>query len=136
MTKYCGDSSYGYNGFTDGKTSLDATDDAASVNWSSKWQMPSIEQAEELQNYTTMENVQVNGKKARKIKSKSNANSILLPADMNDDSGYFGIYWSRSREEGYNGTARGFLISWDDTWIISGGWWYYESMHVRPVRKQ
>lgn len=136
LTKYCGDSSYGYNGFTDGKTSLDATDDAASVNWSSKWQMPSIEQAEELQNYTTMENVQVNGKKARKIKSKSNANSILLPADMNDDSGYFGIYWSRSLEEGYDGTARGFLISWDDTWIISGGWWRYESMHVRPVRKQ
>lgn len=32
LTKYCTSSSYGYNGFTDGKTELDAGDDAAYVN--------------------------------------------------------------------------------------------------------
>ena len=32
MTKYCTNSSYGYNGFTDGKTELDPEDDAAWFN--------------------------------------------------------------------------------------------------------
>ena len=33
LTKYCTDSFFGYNGFTDGKTELDPEDDAAYVNW-------------------------------------------------------------------------------------------------------
>ena len=40
LTKYCSNSDYGYNGFKDGKTTLDAKDDAASYNWGGRWRMP------------------------------------------------------------------------------------------------
>ena len=44
MTKYCTESTYtyGYNGFTDGKTVLNLEDDAAHVNLGGKWRMPTI----------------------------------------------------------------------------------------------
>lgn len=138
LTKYCGNSSYGYNGFTDSKTSLDAVDDAASVNWSSKWQMPSIEQVEELQDYTTMEDTQVNGKKVLKLKSKTNANSILFPADNVDESGYYGDYWSHSlSEDGKGNAAQGYLIGCEDACFVPMvGEYRKDGKHVRPVRKQ
>ena len=41
MTKYCTSSSYGT---VDNKTELEPSDDAATVNWGSNWQMPSLEQ--------------------------------------------------------------------------------------------
>ena len=48
LTKYCNLSNYGDNGFVDNKTELDPGDDAAYVNWGSKWRMPSLEQMQEL----------------------------------------------------------------------------------------
>ena len=45
MTKYCTDSSHGT---VDGKTTLDAEDDAASVNWGGKWRMPTHTEQLEL----------------------------------------------------------------------------------------
>ncbi len=50
LTKYCSDSEYGNNGFTDTKTTLDLSDDAAYVNWGGKWRMPTKEQQDELRN--------------------------------------------------------------------------------------
>ncbi len=50
LTKYCKQSSYGYNGFTDTLTELESADDAATVNWGSDWQMPSETQQAELRN--------------------------------------------------------------------------------------
>ena len=43
LTKYCTDSEYGYNGFTDNKTVLDPEDDAATANWGYEWCMPTRE---------------------------------------------------------------------------------------------
>ena len=40
MTKYCNNGDYGYNGFTDSKTTLDPEDDAASYQWGGSWRMP------------------------------------------------------------------------------------------------
>lgn len=40
LTKYCNNSSYGYNGFTDTLTILLPEDDAATANWGSDWCMP------------------------------------------------------------------------------------------------
>ncbi len=106
MTKYCGNSNYGYNGFTDTLTELLPEDDAATKNWGANWQMPSEEQIEELINseYTTMTHTEQNGIYGRMFTSKINGNSIFLPyADVregtripqiNDD--YSGEYWSRS----------------------------------------
>ena len=81
LTKYCNDSKYGYNGFTDGLRELEPEDDAATANWGSMWQMPSGEQVEELINeaYTTTEWTKQNGVLGRKFTSKSNGKSIFLP---------------------------------------------------------
>ena len=65
LTKYCCESSSGYEGFTDNKMELDLEDDAAYVNWGPAWRMPSKEQFEELFNrsYTTVKTTTQNGKK-------------------------------------------------------------------------
>ena len=47
FTKYCSRSSYGKDDFTDTKTTLDLSDDAAYVNWGGKWRMPTDEQQRE-----------------------------------------------------------------------------------------
>ncbi len=88
----------------DGKTELDPEDDAATANWGSNWQMPSLEQIKELYNsdYTTTEWTTQGGVNGRRITSKSNGNSIFLPAAgyrydtslANASSG--GYFWSRS----------------------------------------
>ena len=48
LTKYCNDSTYGYNGFVDNKVELDPEDDAAYVNWGPSWRMPTLNQTQEL----------------------------------------------------------------------------------------
>ncbi len=50
LTKYCNNSYYGKDGFTDSKTTLDLSDDAAYVNWGGKWRMPTKTQQKELYN--------------------------------------------------------------------------------------
>ena len=113
MTKYCTRSDYGYNGFTDNLTELEPEDDAATANWGSGWKMPSRDQIQELYNssYTTSEWTHVNGVYGLKVTSKSNGNSIFLPAagDRYGTSfGYarsYGYYWSRSLLTSYSYSA-------------------------------
>lgn len=82
MTKYCTNSSYGFNGFTDGLTELELEDDVASVRWGAEWRIPSKEQYEELINnkYTRTEFITQNAVNGIKITSLSNGNYIFLPA--------------------------------------------------------
>ena len=109
MTKYCTNSKYGT---VDNKTELEPSDDAATANWGNEWQMPSPEQLKELINssYTTTTWTTMNGVYGRKITSKSNSNSIFLPAagyrktSLNDADGD-GCYWSRSLHAGYSYNA-------------------------------
>lgn len=101
LTKYCNNSGYGYNGFTDNKTELEPEDDAAYTNWGKKWRMPSKAQIDELHSYCTWEFVTLNGINGCMFISKSNGNSIFLPAagyrDVSlIDAGYCGNYWSRT----------------------------------------
>jgi hypothetical protein len=102
LTKYCSQSSYGYNGFTDELTELLPGDDAATINWGSDCQMPSKEQFQELIQYSTITLTTQNGVSGRKVTSNINGKSIFFPF-----TGYFfenGIsdkdkqayYWSRS----------------------------------------
>ena len=104
LTKYCSNSSYGNEGFTDVLTELELADDAAYMNWSDEWRMPSKDQLEELINssYTTTEWTTLNGVNGCKITSNSNGSSIFLPAAGYRDStpvGHAGsicFYWSRT----------------------------------------
>ena len=79
LTKYCNNSSYGYNGFTDNLTTLLPEDDAATANWGSDWRMPTLEEWNELYNNTTNTWTTQNGVNGR-LFTASNGNSLFLPA--------------------------------------------------------
>ena len=101
MTKYCSNSEYGYNGFTDDKTVLDLEDDAANVNLGDKWRIPTEAEWDELITSCSWEWTSVNGVSGRKV-TGPNGNSIFLPAAGRRYSTYFdcedeyGFYWSSS----------------------------------------
>ena len=101
LTKYCNDSNFGYNGFTDNQTTLLPEDDAATANWGSDWRMPTKEEWEELYNNTTMTWTMQNGVSGR-LFTASNGNSLFLPAagyrsdSYLDNAGSDGYYWSSS----------------------------------------
>ncbi|MBO4549933.1 MAG: hypothetical protein J5733_04315 [Bacteroidaceae bacterium] len=96
----------------DGIKELTRSDDAATRNWSSKWQMPTREQFEELINpaYTTSEIKTRYGVKGLYVTGK-NGKSIFLPAagfrlitdsySVGDD----GRYWSSSLSPRYTDYA-------------------------------
>ena len=132
FTKYCSDSSWGLDGFTDGKYELDPEDDAAYVNWGSIWRTPTKEQFDELLNectWTPMTIGDVNGYEV----TGPNDNSIFLPEtgwridDMLLDGG---AYWSRSTNPDDVGGA--FYLGWDDYgWYEFGG--RLDGQCIRPV---
>jgi len=126
----------------DGLTELLPEDDAATANWGSDWQMPSNEQFEELINssYTTTEWTTLNGVYGRKITSKSNGNSIFLPAAGYryhaglDYTGSYGYYWSRSLGTFKSDDARYLYFGSGSIYTDDGSRYYGRS--VRPVRAQ
>ena len=101
MTKYCTDSGYGSNGFTDGKTELDPEDDVAYVNWGPSWRMPTHEQQRELVEQCTWTWETRNSVKGQLV-TGPNGNTIYLPAARcrGNESPYIGgswaYYWSRT----------------------------------------
>ena len=97
LTKYCYDSSYGYNGFTDNKTTLDMEDDAARANWGGNWRMPTTEEWQELADCCYMEWAIYNDINGRMIYSFGSGNQIFFPAAGNGGYGSYieqaGFYW-------------------------------------------
>ena len=104
MTKYNTKSDYGT---VDNKTTLDPEDDAAYMNWGSSWRMPTWVEIDELRDNTTSEWTTLNGVKGMKITSKTNGNSIFLPAAGYRNGTYVryqgeeGLYWSSSLDSDY-----------------------------------
>ena len=102
LTKYCTDSTFGYNGFVDCKTELDPEDDAAYVNWGPSWRMPSKEQRDELIAECTWTWTAMNGVNGQLVIGP-NGNALFLPAANYGDleiklgnKGSFGNYWFRT----------------------------------------
>ena len=79
MTKYCSNSSYGYNGFTDNLTNLLPGDDAATANWGEGWRVPTPAEFQELLDFTTVIWTTQNGVNGQLFTS-NNGNSLFLPA--------------------------------------------------------
>ena len=105
LTKYCNDASKGDNGFTDNKTTLEPEDDAARVNWGGSWRMPTDAEWGELREQCTWTWTTQNGINGYRVASKTNSNSIFLPAagyryDTGlGNVGLSGYYWSSSLSE-------------------------------------
>ena len=101
MTKYSIISTYGYNGFTDGKTVLDLEDDAVHSNFGGKWRMPTAEEYDDLLQKCTWTWTTHNGVSGYRV-TGSNGNYIFLPAagrfngTTQMDAGTCGFYWSSS----------------------------------------
>ena len=101
LTKYCSNSNYGYNGFTDSLTVLQLSDDAATANWGSGWCMPTPDQWRELRDNTITAWTTQNGVEGR-LFTALNGQSLFLPAEgYRWDDELYGVgndggYWSSS----------------------------------------
>ena len=108
LTKYCNNSSLGYNGFTDSLTILQPGDDAATANYGGR--TPTKEEWEELLDNTTFSETTQNGVDGWRFTS-TNGNSLFFPAAgyLRDSSliraGSMGCYWSSSLATDYSGGA-------------------------------
>ena len=132
-TKYCTNSEYGT---VDNKTTLELSDDAASVNWGGSWRMPTKAELEELRKqciwtWTTLNGVY--GYLVTSGKSGFTDNSIFLPiagrrngmslVDTGSDG--YGFYWSNS----LNVTMPSFawILMFDDDYDEEDDEYYYEN---------
>lgn len=102
LTKYCNNESYGNEGYTDTLTTLEAEDDAATANWGTNWRMPTSTEMQELVDNCDTTWVTINGINGMLFTSRTNGNSIFLPAagyrggDSLSLDGSRGWYWSSS----------------------------------------
>ena len=109
LTKYNTKSNYGT---VDNKTTLTLADDAARANWGGRWRMPTDVEWEELINSCTWTWTRLNGVNGYEVTSKTNGNSIFLPAagyrrygDLRNAGRDGGFYWPSSLCTDYPGDA-------------------------------
>ncbi len=138
LTKYCNNASYGYNGFTDNLTVLEASDDAATVQWGSGWRMPTLAEWQELLDNTTHIWTTQNGVNGRLL-TATNGNSLFLPAAGDsyesslNDAGSRGYYRSSLLNTVYPFNAMGLDIN-SSNCNMGGYYGRTNGQSVRPVR--
>ena len=139
LTKYNTKSS---NGTVDNKTQLDLSDDAARANWGGSWRMPTEADWTELREQCTWTWTTQNGVNGHKVTSKSNGNSIFLPAAgyLRDSSlisagsyGSYGSYWSSSLNTGSPSNALGGYFNSSN--VGSSYYYRYYGRSVRAVHQ-
>lgn len=143
LTKYCNDSSRGYDGFTDTKTTLDPEDDAAHVNWGGDWRMHTRDEFNELLDNCTWTVTTQNGVNGFLVTSKKTgfeSASIFLPAAgrYGDDGlvsvGDYGEYWASSLDTSNSNYV--VILSFSTSTPIHGNGFNYRrslGLSVRPV---
>ena len=140
LNKYCNNSKYGDNGFTDNLTTLQAGDDPAAANWGSDWRTPSKSQWDELLANTTNQWTTRNGVSGRLFTSKKNGKTLFLPAAGGrwdgelDGTGSYGRYWSRSLDTVYPYGAWYLYFDSGNCCMYSGR--RGNGFSVRPVREK
>ncbi len=117
---------------TDGLTTLESEDDAAYVNWGSKWDMPTITEFFELFDKTTQEPATLDGVSGTKFINKTDASKyIFLPNVAMNPNGKARGYWTSSRSS--SATLDGiYIYTWDSD--TRREYPRYFGMTVRPVR--
>lgn len=88
LNKYCYNSNYGYEGYTDDLLILEDEDDAAHVFWGNDWIMPTANQFYELVEYTT----------ASKLSDRNGVRGVILTSTINGNEIIFpnGFEWQNS----------------------------------------
>ena len=138
LSKYCNNSSYGYNGYTDDLTTLLPEDDAATANWGNGWRMPTKEEWQELYNNTTVTWTTQNGVNGR-LFTASNGNCLFLPAagerwhSSHYNASSCGYYWSTSL---YTDIPDGawYLYFGSGNYYMDYDFFRYSGLSVRAVR--
>lgn len=121
LTKYCSQSDFGFNGFTDNLKTLQPGDDAATANWGEGWRTPTHKEWSELLVRCTPAKTTINGVEGCLFTAR-NGNSIFLPTTnrlWDGDSRYSGdegSYWSSTLNTSTPDCVKGFrfMLSWDD----------------------
>ena len=134
MTKYCTSVAYGT---VDNKTTLEPTDDVATVKWGGNWRMPTGAEQDELINNCTWQWTSLNGVNGYRV-TGPNGNSIFLPAAGSRlgagpySQGYSGYSWSSSlsSSKGY----RAYYLRFESkNFDRSDKYDRYYGLTVRPV---
>lgn len=131
MTKYNG------TGTGDYKSELDMEDDAAHIIWGGEWRMPTFMEIQELIDNTTQTLTSQNGVSGQLFTSKTNGNSIFLPASgIRQDNrilaqGTEGIYWSRNLS--VNNYDSGGVLNFTSAYVLTNGYPRCDGIVVRPV---
>lgn len=137
LTKYCNDESFGLDGYTDSLTTLEASDDAATVNWGTGWRMPTETEINELYDNCIWTWTELNGIVGYLVVG-SNENSIFFPAAgtrLNgelEDVGIFGRFWSNTLYSEYPYGAWNIFFD-SDTYRMDTSTDRYYGRSVRPV---
>lgn len=138
LTKYCNMSDFGLNGFTDNLTTLEASDDAATVNLGGNARTPRDYEWRELMDNTTATWTTRNGVYGR-LFTASNGKSIFLPAagcrlgSNLEDAGEFGLYWSSSLKTDFPNDAWDFFFNSYNQYVSYDGYRGF-GYSVRAVR--
>lgn len=132
LTKYCTNESYG---MVDNKTTLEAADDAATVNWGNSWRMPTVKEFEELIEKCTWTWTLSRG--CGYIVKGPSGHSIFLPAagwrgSVRNELSSGGRYWSSSLD-GSVFTARGNSVKFDSSGYSIWTYFREAGFSVRPV---
>lgn len=138
LTKYNYSSSFGT---VDDKTQLELIDDAARANWGGIWRMPTDAELTELRTECTWTWTTQNGVNGYKVTSKSNGNSIFLPAagfysDSNfRDAGDYCCCWSSSLgNNGFPTIPIGLYFYGYVNYVNVGGYnGRFDGQSIRPV---
>lgn len=133
---------FGKDSFTkysdvDGKQTLESSDDAAVAAWKKPCRMPLDSEFKELLENTTATWTTKNDVKGYEFKSKTNSNSIFLPATKYDDSHKQGDYWTASMTVPVSGPMDYSLATYfqgkEGYSGIGGGVDRYYGNSIRPV---
>ena len=142
LTKYCNQSNYGENGYSDNYITLLPEDDAAIVNWGDGARMPRADEWTELLNNTTNQWTMRNGVNGR-LFTASNGNSIFLPAAGCITTGHQEVnswcrYWSSTLDLGKPCYAECLSANENDCRISGGDNNWRRARHdgntIRPVK--
>ena len=137
LTKYCNNSSYGNDSYTDTLTVLEAVDDAATQTMGNGARIPSMDEWQELFDNTTMEWTAVDGVDGC-LFTATNGKSVFFPAagfisgSYVGNDGYYCNYWSSKLNENNPREVRYFYFYYGGKYESSAN--RSSGLSVRAVR--